>query len=243
MATNEQLAAVAARLAGEVFAKTTGAVKMHHATRAKYERLQATLDAEYPRLTVLPTAGEETDHAEYTHELGGWQALADGEVFWTGEKLPELADLLDTCAEAGIDPIGEEQEGDDGKVSRTVVPERYRQIYRESSSTGTTNGDWLAERLTAETTSALDGKLNTADLEAVFSNNGLDLTAPWAVNRSKGWQGRYRMSGRLVLEKAIALSGTYIGLTETVEVPADFVEAMRTKHRKWYEKQIKRAEA
>lgn len=91
------------------------------------------------------------------------------------------------------------------------MPQKYRAIYREVSSTGQSNGDWLAERLTADTTDA-DGKMNLDDLLAIFEANGVDLNAKWALARftqSPGWRGRFRMSGRNVLEKIVARDGVY----------------------------------
>lgn len=144
--------------------------------------------------------------------------VEDDDVIAEFDKVPELADVLETCADAEIDPAGEEEEEERGG---NIVGEKYRQLYREVSTTGQSNGDWLAERLTADTTNA-DGKMNLDDLLAIFERNGVDLSAKWALARftqSPGWRGRFRMSGRNVLEKIVARDGVYFDGTGAKVTP------------------------
>ena len=121
-------------------------------------------------------------------------------------------------------------------------PDKYRQQYRTASSTGQSCGDWLAEQLAGDTLDA-DGKLNIESLIAVFEANGLDLNASWAVNRSRGWQGRFRMTGRNILEKQVALSGIYHEGDRVIDAPAEWLASMEQKHGKWLAKQRKLQEA
>lgn len=49
------------------------------------------------------------------------------------------------------------------------------------------------------------------------------MTAKWAMARhtqTRGWQGRFRMSGRVVLEKLVALNGVYVDHTGALVTPA-----------------------
>ena len=221
-------------------------IKMHHATRAKAVRLIETLTAEYPRLTLEAVPGDDIDHETYTNELFGFEVLVDGEevvLESDGPKVPELADILDACIEQEINPEANPEEGDEEEErgSGSVVPEKYRQQYREQSTTGQSCGDWLAEQLALDTLVA--DKLNVEALIGVFVNNGLDMNAPWALGRftqSRGWQGRFRMSGRAVLEKQVLLTGTYFNaLDEAITPSAGWLDAMAEKHGKWLAKQRK----
>lgn len=222
-------------------------IRMHHATRAKAAKLAALFEAEYPRLSLVAVEGEETDHEIYTHELGGFEVQVDEDnVLLESEKVPELADVLDACAEQEIDPTKDDEEEEEPEFSGSVVKEKYRAAYREASTNGQTCGDWLAERLVDDTTGGA-GKLDIDELVAVFEANGVDLSAKWAVARhtgTRGWQGRFRMSGRIVLEKVVVLRGTYISTGGmVVEPPAVWLEAMEAKHEKWLRKERKAAAA
>jgi len=212
--------------------------KIHHATRAKAERLASLLQAEYPALQLRAT------HNEDESQVVGWLVVAttEGEeqTIYEGDKLPEIADLLDACDEAGIDPeAGAEEE----KPSGSVVQDHYRIQYREASSNKQTCGDWLAERLVADTHGPNGFMVD--DLTAILSANGLDMSAKWAqlpYSGQKGWIGRYRMNGRQVLEKHVAMAGIYIDQTGArVKPHADWLAGMRTKHAKWIAKQEKLA--
>lgn len=216
--------------------------KLHHATRAKAEKLAGILAAEYPILTLVPEYNE--DESAVTM----WRIVAkDDEATLVLEtaKVPDLADVLDACEEAGIDPETE-VDGEEGtKASGSVVPEHYRQQYQLLSSNGQTCGDWLAERLVADT-HGIEG-FHVEDFTAILNANGVDMTMPWArlpESGQKGWIGRYRMNGRQVLEKVVALVGYYIDHTGAKCLPhADWLEKTRTKHSKWIAKQEKLAKA
>lgn len=214
-------------------------IKMHHATRAKAERLMETLAAEYNRATLEAVAGDEIDHETFTHELGHFAVVVDGDTILETEKVPALADILDACAEMGIDPTSEEEEAG---PSGSVVGEAYRARYREVSSNGQTCGDWLAERLTADC-HGIEGFM-VEDFKAVLANNEIDQSGKWArlpESGQKGWVGRWRMSGRIALEKRIAFTGAYVDPTGQKCAPhADWLDMVRTKHAKWIAKEEKR---
>jgi len=182
MTTNEQTAAI-----------FHPEVTMHHATRGKAFKLATTLEAEYGRLILLPIVDNDTAvgfRVVFDHEGDEEQEI------YSGNKVPSLALVLDTCAEEGIDPTPAEEE-EEPKTSGSVVPEKYRNEYRLASTTGRSNGDWLAEQLAIDT---LDGKGNFVmdDFVAVLERNAVPLTGKWAALRfggGRGWQGRFRMNG------------------------------------------------
>ncbi len=225
-------------------ADLTTEIRLHHATRAKAEKLQAMLAAEYPALTLLALVGDAAVDGWRVEYLRGTDEEAE---VYEGPKVPDLADLLATCEDGGYDPEAKPEgaDEDEEKLSGSVVPEHYRAQYREMSSNGQTCGDWLAEWLVNET-HTLDG-FNVEEFTAILSANEVDMTMPWAKlpeSGQKGWVGRYRMNGRQTLEKIVALLGVVKDARGgTHEVPAADLAKLRTKHEKWIAKQEKAAKA
>lgn len=214
-------------------------ISMHHATRAKANKLAQTLMAEYPRLSL--TADTHNDAAV------GWVVTfapdtEEEQEVYSGDKVPSLALVLDTCAEEGLDPSAPEED-DEPRLSGSVVPPKYRNEYRVASTTGRSNGDWLAEQLANDTLDN-EGKLNLDDFVVVLERNGVALTGKWAALRfsgGRGWQGRFRMNGRQVLEKQVVKAGVYIDATGGALKPSEeWMADMGAKHAKWLAKEAKR---
>lgn len=215
-------------------------IQMHHAKRAKAARLSLQLQVEYPRLSLIAIEGEQIDHERYDHALGGFRVLHDEDAeIWEGEDLPELADVLDAAQDAGLTDADLQSEGEEedeeARAPASVVAPAYRAAYQLASSNGQGNGDWLHEALVA-TCNGSDG-ISITLFDAVLRDNGIEpLDTKWGTSpKSRGWQGRMRMSGRLALEKQIALSGECrMGDTQfTAESDADFgrfLVTMQTKH-------------
>lgn len=219
--------------------------RLHHATRGKAIRLASAFEADWPALRLNADYDGEGDNAE----LIAWEVTHVGDaetVVYSGDTLPDLADVLEACEAEDLDPAEgmEEQEYTGG----SVVDPAYRAQYRDASSTGQSCGDWLAEWLADET--LVGGKLHVESLEVILSNNGVDLSAPWAkaihdeTARSRGWQGRTRMSGRNALEKLVAKAGVVLNLQGAkIALPEDALQALRDKHAKWLAKEAKREAA
>lgn len=211
--------------------------QMHHARIKKATKLSSMLEAEYPAISL--TALLDMD----ANRVVGFTAVATGEdgpvTLHEGEEIPTLADLMDACEEHGIDP--EEGAEEERRAGGSVVAETYRTKYAEASSNGQTCGDWLAETLTTWCHSP-DG-FSIADFRAVIDANGVDQTGKWAKlpeSGQKGWVGRYRMNGRQALEKTVAWYGFVRDAQGNAhEVPAMALDALRSKHAKWIEKQEK----
>jgi hypothetical protein len=216
---------------------------MPKATRAKAEKLYTTLVAEYPRITFEAVVDGNDVCTGFAATFG--KDAEDEHTLYEGAKVPSLAVLLDTCAEEGLDPTLPEEE-DEPRVSGSVVPEVYRAKYRTESSTGRSNGDWLAEQLAMDTLNG-DQTLMLDDFRAVLLNNGIAMTGKWAMlpeTGGRGWQGRYRMNGRQVLEKQVTKAGVYYDTTGTAHTPSEeWLTTMRTKHAKWLAKEAKREAA
>ena len=218
--------------------------RLHHATRAKAEKLSAILSAEYPILSIHALLNEDESKVVEWHVLATMPGEEEATTVLVSERVPGLAEVLEACEEADIDPETEVEAEEDGeKLSGSVVPEVYRARYREASSNGQTCGDWLAERLVADTHGA-DG-FRVDDFTTILQVNGIDLDNKWGrlpMSGQKGWVGRYRMNGRQVLEKVVAIRGTYIDHSgEQITPDAGWLEAMRSKHAKWIAKEHKKA--
>lgn len=217
-------------------------IRMHHATRAKAERLVAAFEADYPMLTLEATEGNDVDHETYTHDVGSFVVThEDGETVYEGDKVPDLADICDTALEMGLSLESEEEEK---APSGSVVPEEYRLQYREKSSNGQTCGDWLAEFLVNQT-HGIDG-FNVDDFTHILNANGVDMTAKWAKlpeSGQPGWIGRYRMNGRQVLERLVAERGWVNGMVDRFDVPASDLAILRAKHAKHLTKLARKANA
>jgi len=117
------------------------------------------------------------------------------------------------------------------KLPASVVPSKYKTRYKDraranglrSKAAKRSTWDWLAQVLAAET---LDkkGKCDPAKLTAILQANGMeDPEAEWP-NRSKGWEGRYRMTGGIWLRREVAERG-FIILADGEEIvpPAEWI--------------------
>lgn len=224
---------------------------LHHATAKKRDALLSALASDYPAISVV--FGYNEDESKIVSSTVLWTDPETEEQHeietLESPKVPALADVLEAVQEAGHDPeAGFEEEE---TVSGSVVRETYRKLYAESSTNKQTCGDWLAETLVAW---ANGGKLDIEVLAMIFSQNGLPVdTARWASQwreaeqggqPSNGWQGRFRMSGRLALEKIVAKTGFLFDHTgsKTI-VPEEALAELRAKHEKWLAKEAKRDEA
>ena len=130
--------------------------------------------------------------------------------------------------EAADDAEIEEQE----RLPASVVPAKYKTRYKDraranghrSKAAKRSTWDWLAQVLAAET---LDkkGKCDPDKLTAILKANGLeDPEAEWP-NRTKGWEGRYRMTAGIWLRREIAQERGFITLADGEEIvpPAEWM--------------------
>lgn len=128
-------------------------------------------------------------------------------------------------------------------LAKSVVKTAYKKKYAERAllAKGTKGvskkararscGDWLSLTLQKLTL----GEKDAIDLDAfrsILDANGVDH-ARW-TNRSKGWEGRFRMTGRLALQRVVAEGGeleipvelaTAKGVDTTIVAPASWVKA------------------
>jgi hypothetical protein len=135
-------------------------------------------------------------------------------------ETPTLADVVETL----VDP----EVAEDNAKAKSVVRPTYKHRYAERAAAAGLGKraqrscwDWLAQQLAGE---CLDdkAKISITRFLAVLDANGVDHSR-W-TNRSKGWEGRLRMTGRLALQKVVAATGVLKTADgEELEAPAEWV--------------------
>jgi hypothetical protein len=106
---------------------------------------------------------------------------------------------------------------------KTVVKVAYKHRYQDRArARGLTdkaskrgNGDWLQRELQAETVGK-DGKLDLGRFIAILDANGVDYSR-WK-REGHGWEGRFRMSGSLVLRGIVGKTATFRTPEQTVDL-------------------------
>jgi len=68
--------------------------------------------------------------------------------------------------------------------------------------------DWLAQTIAGECLVGKD-RIDIDKFRALLVANGLE-EKPWWNTRTKGWEGRFRMSGRLALQRVVAEAGVLL---------------------------------
>jgi hypothetical protein len=166
----------------------TNEVTMHHATRAKMERMQSLLLAEYPALTLIAVGDEIGKLVEFrvmhNEEVGSTDSVSETHVM-TSTKVPAIADLFDACEELGLDP--EAVEADEETQSGSVVGEKYKALYAERGHPND-NGDSFA---------GFCREMTLLEFTAFCAENGVTPSAKVQnviATAALGWQGRARMA-------------------------------------------------
>ena len=155
---------------------------------------------EYPRLTVL----QNEDDFDFLVSVG------DGEA-----DLAEFSDIEDAIITALENAPADEPDDEEEKISGSVVPHRYRTIYKERGHPAHC-GDWLANTLNE--LCHVQGKFVVHLLTEIAEANNVSFDN-YLANPSRGWQGRFRMSVRNRLAKAVALAGFLVVPGEDNRIP------------------------
>lgn len=110
------------------------------------------------------------------------------------------------------------------KLPNSVVAPKFKEKYLEAAKRNGISGkaakrsnwDWLAQQIAA---ACLNEKhsIRISDFVALLEANGVDHSR-W-TNRNKGWEGRFRMTGRVALQKVVANAGA-LKLADGSEVAA-----------------------
>jgi hypothetical protein len=130
--------------------------------------------------------------------------------------------------------ISDEPQEEEIKEPNSVVAEKFKLKYIanavESGHSGKaakrSNWDWLAQEIASECL----GEKEKIDIECfmdLLERNGVDHSR-W-TNRNTGWQGRFRMTGRVALQKVVANNGRLVKAMSESVPPANWVVKYKTK--------------
>ena len=97
---------------------------------------------------------------------------------------------------------------------RSVVKRQYKQKYLDRARANGVRGkaakrsawDWLAETLAGECLNR-KAKIDIDKFTAILVANGIEDPHERWPNRAPGWEGRFRMTGRLCLQRIVAEAG------------------------------------
>lgn len=119
--------------------------------------------------------------------------------------------------------------------ARSVVKTAYKQKYADRAvaaghkrkAAQRSTWDWLAATLAGECLRKGD-RIDIDAFCAILEANGIEKPQERWPNRSKGWEGRLRMTGRLALQKVVAETEVLkLPDGETLEAPAEWVAKYR----------------
>ena len=155
------------------------------------------------------------------------------------------ADNAEADAEAALPDLTEEQIAEALAVSEveedvakpnSVVKEKFKIKYLEQARAAgiagkaakRSNWDWLAREI-ARLCLNDQHKISIPCFTQILNANGVDHSR-W-TNRNKGWEGRFRMTGRVALQKVVANRG-YLLDKDGVELqaPSEWCEKYKTKN-------------
>ena len=143
-----------------------------------------------------------------------------------GEKVVEFEpeEELERQAIEELDAALPELDEEEEKKIVSVVKDKFKKRYIDNAvAVGAThkaakrsNWDWLAQEIAKF---CLDdkGKIDIRAFVALLNVNGVDHSR-W-VNRNRGWEGRFRMTGRVALQKIVATQG-FLRLPDDLSVNA-----------------------
>jgi hypothetical protein len=127
------------------------------------------------------------------------------------------------------DAAADEADAEENKLGGSVVSDKYRARYAEMGHP-THCGDWLAETLNELCRNK--GGTNLDLFEDICGMNGVDMSK--YSRSSKGWEGRFRMTGRNLLAKRVYTAGGVLkiplmGDTSELRAPAEWMATQRFK--------------
>lgn len=138
--------------------------------------------------------------------------------------------------DAAVEAATEEgnAEGEE-KPNTSVVKDKFKIKYIENAkargvagkAAKRSNWDWLAQQIASF---CLDekAKIDISKFAALLDANGVDHSK-W-TNRNKGWEGRFRMTGRVALQKVVANSGVLaVPESEPIAAPEEWCAIYKTK--------------
>jgi hypothetical protein len=206
---------------------------------AKQKKSKAQRQAEMKPMEVVQevTQAEAAEHEQFEAASAADEMQAKDEIaigIAAGEMKKEVIEQGHGADDVVV--LGEE-EGEE-KANNSVVAVKFKDKYIANAkalgipgkAAKRSNWDWLSQQIAAV---CLDDKhkIRIADFTALLDANGVDHSK-W-TNRNKGWEGRFRMTGRVALQKVVANAELmkfpdFMSVSSAVP-PADFVARFKTK--------------
>lgn len=171
---------------------------------------------ETPKEETVQVAGVDEREFEQPDPNAGFEPTEDGEI--TEGDLAEI----------------EEENEEEVKEPNSVVKEKFKTRYIENAramevgrkAAKRSNWDWLSQRIAEDCLGEKD-KISIDAFKDVLDANGVDHSR-W-TNRNKGWEGRFRMTGRVALQRIVADKGEYKGLNSISVPPESWIAKYKTK--------------
>jgi hypothetical protein len=160
-------------------------------------------------------------------------------VSWEDFKERAIRDAAYEEPKAELEPDLELQEEEpveeEIKLPNSVVAPKFKDKYianaiaqgAKEKAARRSNWDWLAQEIAKQ---CLDpkGKIDIDSFKYILSLNEVDYLK-W-TNRNKGWEGRFRMTGRVALQKRVANNGVLrMGDADDAYPPAEWIAKYKTK--------------
>ena len=201
--------------------------KLHHATRAKANRLGIIIA---PQADGAWDAYDPNEPGVIINKASAKEALAAFITFRAERAEREIA------APMVDEPAPAEHEAEETELVQDVekLPTHWaiaRKRYKEASGVSHC-GDWLAQWLDTHFTGG--GDFDWEGFKAMLAENFIDVDhGKWSqlpTSGQAGWQGRYRMNGRQKLGRQVALNGFVTFNGEDTQVPDADLAKLRIKH-------------
>jgi len=178
--------------------------------------------------SVFPDKVALEDVSEMTTEQAEAHARVEETFSPAKAELQEL-ETAEREEEAALAEVEEE-----AKLPNSVVAEKFKLKYIENAkvlgvagkAAKRSNWDWLAQEIAAECLKEKE-KIDIAEFQDLLELNGVDYSR-W-TNRNKGWEGRFRMTGRVALQKVVANNRRLVKKMSESIPPEAWVERFKTK--------------
>jgi len=162
----------------------------------------------------------------YLAHVAKEEAFAEADAQKSDDQQEEEEDLAEAAALAEVE--------EEAKLPNSVVAEKFKLKYIENAKANghagkaakRSNWDWLAQEIAGECLKEKE-KIDIAEFQDLLELNGVDYSR-W-TNRNKGWEGRFRMTGRVALQKVVANNGKLVKKMSESVPPAAWVERFKTK--------------
>jgi hypothetical protein len=173
-------------------------------------------------------------------EIEQENAEADREAALDAEADDKMELAVEHAAE-NLDAAAAKEASDDADVEEdiakpnSVVKEKFKIKYLEQARAAgiagkaakRSNWDWLSREIAARCLNE-QHKISIPCFTEILEANGVDYSR-W-TNRNKGWEGRFRMTGRVALQKIVANKGMLMLKDGTeVQAPSEWCERYKTK--------------